>query len=1305
MNRIKSFSFFIFAFSLFPAVLFAQTSESNSLYATGVELYKAQKYKEAIPYFEKSDSIDKATLSEASCRQDYSSMWLASCWYKLGEVNKAKDLSEYYFTEPIDRRLTIKSDSLAALSAAQNDAGDILGAAEAVKKCAEQEHAELGRNTFWEGNSWANYFGYLANLENLDTITMWKAADKARTCYRSSTPYFYRGLGNIDHYQGIVYMFLGKNEMALPLFNSSLQSGYKCGNGKLIYDSYMMLQIYFQTSEEFKHATTEAVDSAMKLLYAPDIKYFTRDHANILTVGGIADFMLGKYKESHALLTANEKLYKSFDDEITNARFFNDLFALFAGEKVESDDLQELCAEFYDRYDSTELCSMPAYSEFLIFYLRNGGEAVKKFDARWNIIQKINNIARTVYGENSTPYVQSLIDDISYFGNDASTALNYSRSELDSLSNLTNEIDRLIASGVAVKDNYMVKYLNLKSSFLVLYGNKFDDAIKLKNQAISIIERNGTKGNGTLADMYVSLSDIYLTSGNMNKQYEYLRKAYDIYNQSDSLKQTGGYLSLLNRMSTNSKLTGNYDEGKKIDNQIMALGQKGKTSDDINYQKAEFDRLLNVLLNKKDDWDDATVDSLNTVYNRMLEKDPTSGIEAEFKLAGASFTLEDYESAERFLSDMINDSNMVNFVNTPIMSTARIGLARAYRLNNKDTLALQTIDEAVNTIKSARELNEQYLIMALTEKLDIINSIGAKNTEMMQTQNYKDAVYDCASAIDSLLRSYITKNFLLMTSKQREQFWNITSDWFMNRMPNLAGFSNDDRFIPLVYNGMLLSKGLLLNSELEVRRIISESGNKEALALYNEMEKDYERLNQIGNSDKAMSEKLSGEIQSKERRLMQLSSEYGDYTKRLTLTWEDVRDNLKEGEAAMEISEFNILGVEVYHVFIVTPNCDLPKICYLMPGPHLDSIPSDSYYSTTKLYDYFWKDMIEMSSYLLDNAKTLYISPIGRFYGIALEYAMMPDGQPVNTKYNIYRVSSTREIALRNDKKSQGNGSVLYGGINYDALPSDIETANRKANVSETASPEAKSSVSRAAIEDDDLDGGVPYLKGTLKEVEDIDNLFKDSNKKAIELVGSNGTEESVKALSEHSPQLLHIATHGFYWNGKGQTTDDGMVSLLSNMSDGNNNTTQEDKMLTRSGLLLAGANNVLRGTPVPSNIDDGILTAKEISQLDLRGLDLVVLSACETGLGEISGDGVFGLQRGFKKAGAQTLLMSLWKVDDEATQLLMTDFYRNLLAGDSKTAALAKAQQHLRTVDHGRFNDPRYWAAFILLDAVEDAR
>jgi CHAT domain-containing protein len=133
--------------------------------------------------------------------------------------------------------------------------------------------------------------------------------------------------------------------------------------------------------------------------------------------------------------------------------------------------------------------------------------------------------------------------------------------------------------------------------------------------------------------------------------------------------------------------------------------------------------------------------------------------------------------------------------------------------------------------------------------------------------------------------------------------------------------------------------------------------------------------------------------------------------------------------------------------------------------------------------------------------------------------------------------------------------------------------------------------------------------------------------------------------------------------------------------------------------LILAGAQKAWLGEPIPDNVEDGVLLAEEIATMDLTGTDLVVLSACETGLGEITSEGVFGLQRAFKKAGVQTLIMSLWKVDDNATSLFMRTFYKQWLGGKSKHAAFLDAQAAVRECKESDYSNPYYWASFIMLD------
>ena len=266
-----------------------------------------------------------------------------------------------------------------------------------------------------------------------------------------------------------------------------------------------------------------------------------------------------------------------------------------------------------------------------------------------------------------------------------------------------------------------------------------------------------------------------------------------------------------------------------------------------------------------------------------------------------------------------------------------------------------------------------------------------------------------------------------------------------------------------------------------------------------------------------------------------------------------------------------------------------------------------------------------------------------------------------NIKNNIhfYRLSSTREL-LDHAKNELLGKTVLYGGLDYYA--SRASDKNGNSDLSDDIISEYKLDKIRGM----GVRGGKERLPHTKNEVIAIgkelskvgllDHIFTDKE----------GTEESIKALSGRQTGCLHIATHGFYYSlEEAKEYDDLHFILLEGMG---SNVYVEDKALTRSGLLMSGANNILEGNVIPSETEDGVLTAKEISNIDLKGLDLVVLSACQTGLGDISqGEGVFGLQRGFKKAGAKSILMSLWEVDDNATQLFMVQFYRNMLSGKTK--------------------------------------
>ena len=228
-------------------------------------------------------------------------------------------------------------------------------------------------------------------------------------------------------------------------------------------------------------------------------------------------------------------------------------------------------------------------------------------------------------------------------------------------------------------------------------------------------------------------------------------------------------------------------------------------------------------------------------------------------------------------------------------------------------------------------------------------------------------------------------------------------------------------------------------------------------------------------------------------------------------------------------------------------------------------------------------------------------------------------------------------------------------------------------------------------------------LAGTLVEVNAISETISQIPESNVTIYCDTlGNEESVRMLSGKNNKIIHFATHGFYWttNDLKKQESKHRLTFLNTIRMENSIITKEDRTMTRSGLALSGANSVLKGYEIPIGVEDGILTAAEASMLDLSGCDLLVLSACQTALGDIiKGEGVYGLQRGFKKAGVNSILMSLWKVNDRATSLLMTEFYKNYLCGESKINSLRKAQEYMRTLPD--YKDPQYWAGFILLDAL----
>jgi CHAT domain-containing protein len=336
----------------------------------------------------------------------------------------------------------------------------------------------------------------------------------------------------------------------------------------------------------------------------------------------------------------------------------------------------------------------------------------------------------------------------------------------------------------------------------------------------------------------------------------------------------------------------------------------------------------------------------------------------------------------------------------------------------------------------------------------------------------------------------------------------------------------------------------------------------------------------------------------------------------------------------------------------------------------------------SKLYNLLWKPL-EVS---LKNTKTVYFAPSGKLNQVAFVAIPVDSTSLLSDKYNLHQVTSTRQVIHNNEQDKQTakiHDAALFGGIQY-------ELDNKQlAQVQTTTGTNYRSAFVSDSTQ---RSGSFGYLKGTGEEVTGIAEEFKQKGLTEQLYTGAIASEAAFKKLSGTNTDIIHIATHGFYLPIEDTKPKD--FKFMSFDNDRRNVVVHNP--LLRSGLAFAGANRAWRGDSIPDNWEDGILTSHEISQLNLTHTDLVVLSACETALGDIKGsEGVFGLQRAFKMAGVQTLIMSLWKVPDKQTSQLMQGFYKYWLGGMSKHDAFKKSQNEIRKANP----NPYYWAAFVMVD------
>lgn len=525
------------------------------------------------------------------------------------------------------------------------------------------------------------------------------------------------------------------------------------------------------------------------------------------------------------------------------------------------------------------------------------------------------------------------------------------------------------------------------------------------------------------------------------------------------------------------------------------------------------------------------------------------------------------------------------------------------------------------------------------------------------------------------MRDKIRVDFTTMDESQRADYMAAMSE-LVNDIYNFAELDRGDKeSAGMVYDATLLSKAALLSFSRSLAPSVRAMKNPALIASldeFNAKRREYVRLEQ--NGDFVSSSAVRREANEIERSLQSAvaSSNPGAF---MATKWKNVKSGLGKNDAAVEFYTFtdNLFGSTGTKERIVAIAANKnPKIFTIMYRP--GEVSSFDAGQRNSLYASIWKPL-EKEKFFKEGG-TVYFAPAGRWNSVPLEY--LPTGKGgINDRYKMVRVSTTRN---RPAASAPGmNVAALFGGLDYNL------------GVDEMA--EIREEIAETGMRGPLASGLWNHLPGTKTEVNDIASILSNNSTDCLTITGAEGIEESFKALSGGHHNIVHVATHGYYCPTEN-------ASVLRSES------VKMDEAMDHSGLVFSGANQYLAGAKGEDGLDDGLLTAREIALMDLSSTDLVVMSACDTGAGRTTSEGVMGLQRGFKLAGANTLVMSLWKVNDQATAAMMSAFYRHLVAGKDKRSAFYSAREELRKGTYKGSDgteipgtDPSIVDAFVIMD------
>lgn len=778
---------------------------------------------------------------------------------------------------------------------------------------------------------------------------------------------------------------------------------------------------------------------------------------------------------------------------------------------------------------------------------------------------------------------------------------------------------------------------------------RYSRAEELSKQALEFRKAKSETSIGYAASVN-NLGVLYKDMGRYSEAEKLLAQALQL-NSVNPGKKSAGYAITLNNQAMLFEEMGRYDQAEKLLNESISIASEVMTEKSTNYQRLLINQALLYQQMGKYDQADGIYKKAIAIKERKLGTSHPDYAHL-LNLQGELYMIMNKTSEVENLFKKSADIYQKKFgAEHPSYAAVLHNLGNYYRIQN-------------NSNDAYTNLNKAYSIR--------LAALGEKHPDVLQTKEsialldwQNNKIEEASAGFKAVLDQnigLINEYFAPLSEAEKARFWDKINPQFQHYTAFVADvYEKKPELVSGLYDYQLTTKAMLLNSGTKIREQILNSGDAELIKEYKEWLDEKENLSRIYTMAKSEIKEQNINVDSiervtnaREKKLSEKSNLFKTGYSISSITWKNIQAVLGAEDAAVEIVHLNkFVRVKTdtiqYAAIILTKETASPQMVVLKNGNQLEKRYFSYYRNSIKgkmADEYSYAQYWETIDKKLGVKKNIYVSLDGIYNQVNISTLAGADGKYLQDKKNFILLTNTKDIVKLKKKtvSSTAKNALLFGNPSFGA------------------------------------EGTVAALPGTKTEVENIKTQLTAKGYKVTSYVAAEATEQNIRKVA--NPKILHIATHGFFVK---EATD------KSEMTMGIESGRSAMNPMLRSGLLMANAEAAMKGQS-----ETGILTAYEVMNLNLDQTEIVVVSACETGLGDVkNGEGVYGLQRAFLVAGVDVLIMSLWKVNDESTQKLMTSFYKNYVLLNDAQKAFKAAQNELKLTQ----KDPYFWGAFVMVN------